>query len=380
MELGGGGERVEGGDGFDKAGDGEGVADAAGLTDEVQSPVFAAEGNGHADERGDAGAVNLGDTVEVDDDLAGAVLKNGAQGSGELIARVPDGETAVEVKNVYAVLFANVDFNGRVLSHRNEVRRKALYDEARHATQMRLRVKHKWNVSTAKARKIQEELRGRWVGEDRLREIRTVAGLDAAFVLTGSQTFKAMQNRWAVLREANQAIAAVVVYKYPEMEELERAYAKVRLEFPYVPGFLSFREIPALLAALAKLKTMPGLFFCDGQGYAHPRRMGLASHLGIVLDRPTIGCAKSILIGTHGSLGDEQGAWAALKDGEETIGAALRTRAGANPVYVSQGHRVSLETALRLTLAVSDGRRVPRPTRDADRYVREVKRMAAGSK
>jgi deoxyribonuclease V len=239
---------------------------------------------------------------------------------------------------------------------------------------MRLHLRHKWNVSTAEARKIQEKLREKWVGENRLGEIRTVAGLDAAFVLTGSQGLKEMRSRWQALREANRAIAAVVVYRYPEMEELERTYAEVRLEFPYVPGFLSFREIPALLAALAKLQTMPDLLLCDGQGYAHPRRMGLASHLGIVLDRPTIGCAKSILIGAHGLLGDLKGASAPLKDGEETIGAALRTRAGVRPVYVSQGHRVSLELAVRLTLSVCDGRRIPKPTRDADQYVSEVKR------
>ena len=238
---------------------------------------------------------------------------------------------------------------------------------------MRLRVTHKWNVSTAEARRIQEELRGKWVGKDDFGEIGTVAGLDAAFVLKGSQAFKARRGRWSALREANRAIAAVVVYKYPEMAELERASAEVRLEFPYVPGFLSFREIPALLAALEKLRRLPDLLFCDGQGYAHPRRMGLATHLGIVLDHPTIGCAKSILIGTHGDLGNEPGNWSAMKDGEETIGAALRTRAGVKPVYVSAGNRVSLKTALRLTNSVCDGRRIPRPTRDADYWVSEVK-------
>ena len=284
----------------------------------------------------------------------------------------------MDVKYVDAILFAYVDFNGSVLGHRKEVCRRALYDEARRGRQMRLRVKHRWNVSTVEARKIQEKLREKWVGEDRLEQIRTVAGLDAAFVLTGSQAMKALRSRWAMLREANRAIAAVVVYNYPQMTELERAYAEVWLEFPYVPGFLSFREIPALLAALTKLRTIPDLFFCDGQGYAHPRRMGLASHLGIVLDRPTIGCAKSILIGTHGLLGAEQSSFAALKDEEEIIGAALRTRTGAKPVYVSQGHRVTLTTALQLTLSVCDGRRIPRPTRDADHYVSEVKRRMAG--
>jgi deoxyribonuclease V len=167
---------------------------------------------------------------------------------------------------------------------------------------MRLSVQHKWEVTVAEAREIQRELRKSWEGCDRLEEIRTVAGLDAAFILKGSQAFK-KASPWSALRDANRAIGAVVVFAYPEMRELGRASAEVPLEFPYVPGFLSFREIPALLAALAKLPHMPDLLFCDGQGYAHPRRMGLASHLGVVLDRPSIGCAKSLLIGKHKPLG-----------------------------------------------------------------------------
>ena len=241
---------------------------------------------------------------------------------------------------------------------------------------MRLSVKHKWDVTTAEARRIQEELRERWEAKDRFGTIRTVAGLDAAFVLKGSQAFR-KPSRWNITREANRAIGAAVVFSYPEMRELERAYAEVPLEFPYVPGFLSFREIPALLAALGKLRRMPDLLFCDGQGYAHPRRMGLASHLGIVLDVPSIGCAKSVLIGEHDSVGRKQGDWSAIRDGEETIGAALRTRTDCRPVYISSGHRVSLETALRLTLSVGDGTRVPRPTREADRFVSQTKRESA---
>src|SRR5262249_8864876 len=186
--------------------------------------------------------------------------------------------------------------------------------------------------------------------------------------------------RWNVLRDANRAIGAVVLFSYPELSELERAYGEVPLEFPYVPGFLSFREIPALLAALRKLETLPDLLFCDGQGYAHPRRMGLATHLGILVDRPTIGCAKSILIGTHEKLPNPAGSWAALVDEKgtgETIGTALRTRSGVKPVYVSQGHRVSLESAIRWTLAVTDKVRIPRPTREADHFASEVKRQQA---
>jgi deoxyribonuclease V len=238
---------------------------------------------------------------------------------------------------------------------------------------MRVRELHKWKVTPVEAREIQLELRKLWEGEDRLGEIRAVAGLDAAFVLKESQALK-RGGRWKAVREANRAIGGVVVYRFPEMEEVERAHAVVPLRFPYVPGLLSFREVPVLLAALGKLKKMPDLLFCDGQGYAHPRRFGLACHLGVLVERPTIGCAKRILIGSHGMLSEKAGSWAALRDGEETIGAAVRTREGVKPVYVSQGHRVSLETAIRLTLEACDGTRIPKPTREADRYVREVKK------
>lgn len=249
---------------------------------------------------------------------------------------------------------------------------------------MRVKKAHDWNVTPQEARAIQMALRDKWEGEDRLPRIRTVAGMDAAFVVRGPQALRLrsgqavkQQGRWGAPREANQAIGGVVVYRFPEMQEIARAYALEPLEFPYVPGLLSFREVPALLAALKKLKQMPDVIFCDAQGYAHPRRFGLACHLGVLLDRPTIGCAKSVLVGTHGTLGRKAGSWAPLVDeraGGETIGAALRTRDGVRPVYVSQGHRVGLETAIRLTLQVSDGYRIPRPTRDADHFVGEVKR------
>ena len=155
--------------------------------------------------------------------------------------------------------------------------------------------RHRREVSTKRARAIQDELRKHWVGTDRFGDIRTVAGLDAAFVLFESQGIKKRSrlNRSTALQAANRAIGYVVMYLYPEMEEIDRAYAILRLKFPYVPGSLSFREIPVLLAPLAKLNSMPDLLFCDGQGYAHPRRMGLATHLGIVLDHPTITVRKA---------------------------------------------------------------------------------------
>lgn len=236
--------------------------------------------------------------------------------------------------------------------------------------------RQRWEVTPAEARTIQEELRGKWEGEDRLGKVRTVAGLDASFVLTESQAL-ANRSRWTRLRDANRAIGCVVLYRFPEMSELARASAVMRLQFPYIPGLLSFREIPVLLAALKKLDQAPDLLFCDAHGYAHPRRFGLASHLGVLLDRPTIGCAKSLLIGTHGALGAKAGSWTELVDekaGGERIGAVLRTRDLTRPIYVSQGHRISVETAIRLTLAVSDGYRIPRPTRDADHFANEAKR------
>jgi len=236
--------------------------------------------------------------------------------------------------------------------------------------------RHAWKVSPEHARAIQEELRKEWEGADRLPELRTVAGLDAAFVLTGSQALKKRRSRWNALSDANRAIGCVVVYRFPEMEEVERASAVMPLHFPYIPGLLSFREIPVLLVALRKLRKLPDLLFCDGQGYAHPRRFGLACHLGVLLDRTTIGCAKSLLVGTYGELGEKAGSWAPLVDekaGGERIGAAVRTRTGVRPVYVSQGHRVSLETAIRLTLQVADGVRIPRPTREADAFASESK-------
>jgi len=237
----------------------------------------------------------------------------------------------------------------------------------------------RWDVTPTEARKIQEGLRTHWKGEDEFGPIRSVAGLDASFVLTGSQALTKPRGRWNRLRDANRAIGCVVMYRFPEMEESERAYAILPLEFPYVPGLLSFREIPVLLAALRKLSAMPDLLFCDAHGYAHPRRMGLASHLGVVLDLPTIGCAKSLLIGTHKAVPQKAGSWTPLLDekaGGEQIGAVVRTRTGVRPIYVSQGHRVSLETSIRLTLAVTDGFRIPRPTRDADHFAGKTKRKA----
>ena len=163
------------------------------------------------------------------------------------------------------------------------------------------------------------------------------------------------------------ARAAVVVLSFPELAPLASAAIEVPVRFPYVPGLLSFRELPAVQAALATLDELPDLLVCDGQGYAHPRRFGLACHVGVVTGKPAIGAAKSRLIGTHDEPGPVRGDWSPLMDKDEAIGAVLRTRAGVRPLYVSVGHRVSLATAIRLTLACAPRYRLPEPTRLADR-------------
>ena len=226
---------------------------------------------------------------------------------------------------------------------------------------------HEWNVTPAEAREIQSRLRHLVELDDRLPPLRIVAGADVALELAEPGGWRKGRGR---------AFAGIVVYRFPEMEEVERVSAHLPLRFPYVPGFLSFREIPALLAAFERLHHTPDLIFYDGQGYAHPRRIGIASHLGLLLDRPTIGIAKSLLVGEYREPPAKIGRSTPLVDGKsgEVIGAALRTRQGTRPVFVSQGHRISLKRAVELTLAVSDGYRLPRPTRDADRWVGNVRR------
>ena len=222
---------------------------------------------------------------------------------------------------------------------------------------MNVRKLHGWEVTPAEAREIQVRLRERVERGDRPGAVRRVAGADVALDL-----------------RRRRAIAGVIVYQFPEMVEIERQWAVRALRFPYVPGLLSFREAPALLAAFRKVRSAPEVIFCDAQGYAHPRRFGLACHLGVLLDRATIGCAKSRLIGEHEEPGRKAGAWVPLVDAGERIGAVLRTREGVKPIYVSQGHRVSLKRAIELVLAVCDGYRIPRPTREADRWVEALNR------
>jgi deoxyribonuclease V len=215
----------------------------------------------------------------------------------------------------------------------------------------------RWDVTAAEARAIQERLRGRVEPRDRFGRIRRVAGADVAF-------------------GRGQAYAAVLVFSYPDLELVETAQAAAPLSFPYVPGLLSFREGPALLKAFAGITARLDLILFDAHGLAHPRRFGLASHLGVLLDRPAVGCAKSVLVGEWdaGALGQARGAWVPLMLEGERVGAAVRTREGAKPVFVSIGHRVSLRSAIRLALACCAGYRIPEPTRQADIAVARLKR------
>ena len=213
---------------------------------------------------------------------------------------------------------------------------------------------HRWDVTPEEARAIQRELRDAIIAEDAFGEIRFVAGVDVGFEDEGATTR-----------------AAVAVLRFPDLTLVEHALSRRPTTFPYVPGLLSFREILAILDAVATLQTRPDMLLCDGAGYAHPRRFGLACHLGLLSDLPSIGVAKSRLIGAHEPPLDERGAWQPLHDGAETIGAVLRTRPKTRPLYISVGHRISLPSAVEFTLRCTTGYRLPETTRWAHRLASE---------
>lgn len=207
---------------------------------------------------------------------------------------------------------------------------------------------HSWEVNPEQAVEIQQTLRNRVICTDQLGPLRRIAGIDVGFEQDGTVTR-----------------AAVAVLSFPELQLLEKRLARRPTSFPYVPGLLSFREVPAILMALEQLEQLPDLLMVDGQGIAHPRRFGIASHLGVWCDLPAIGVAKSLLIGWHAPLGAEVGMQQPIHHGGEVIGMALRTRAGVKPVYVSIGHRLSLATAVQITLQCRGKFRLPEPTRQA---------------
>ena len=216
---------------------------------------------------------------------------------------------------------------------------------------MKISQRHSWNLSLDEAIAIQQELQAEVITEDKISQpVRYVAGVDMGFETDGK-----------ISR------AAVAVLSFPDLQLQETSIAQRPTAFPYIPGFLSFREIPALLDALEKINTTPDLILCDGQGIAHPRRFGIACHLGVLADIPTIGVAKSLFIGKYEKLEEVRGNWQPLIYEKETIGAVLRTRTGVKPVYVSTGHRISLETAIDYVLQCTPKYRLPETTRIADK-------------
>ena len=215
---------------------------------------------------------------------------------------------------------------------------------------MKIVQRHSWDISPAEAIAIQRQLCGEVVREDRLGTVRQVAGVDVGFEEGG-----------AITR------AAVVVLGFPSLDMVEHAIFRTSTRFPYVPGLLSFREVPAVIGALEKLTVIPDLLLCDGQGIAHPRRFGIASHLGLLCGIPSIGVAKTRLIGEQIEPPDQRGASVPLLDHGETIGAILRSRPGVKPLYISIGHRISLATALDYVMACVTRYRLPETTRWAHR-------------
>ena len=216
---------------------------------------------------------------------------------------------------------------------------------------MKLICTHDWQVTPHQAIAIQNELCPQIIMQDNFGKIKTVAGVDVGYVNAG-----------------RSARAAVVVLDFPDLTVRKVVIAKSRTAFPYVPGLLSFRELPTVLRSLEKLHTLPDMVLYDGQGYAHPRRFGIACHLGVVTGIPAIGVGKTRLLGTHKPVANKRGAWQPLLDKGECIGAVLRTRVDVKPVYVSIGHRISLETAIDYVLCCTTRYRLPETTRQAHRH------------
>ena len=216
---------------------------------------------------------------------------------------------------------------------------------------------HEWDLTPREAVELQKRMRGSVRLGPLARRVETVAGADISFNKFDPTIY-----------------AGIVVLRLPSLEVVEEVGVVSESRFPYVPGLLSFRETPSLLEAWAKLKTEPDALMLDGQGFAHPRRFGIACHVGLLIDRPALGCAKSVLVGKFDEPGPERGAWTPMIDKGETVGAALRTKSKVQPVYVSAGHLIHLEGAVDLTLACDGGYRQPEPTRRAHLLVNALRR------
>ncbi len=231
---------------------------------------------------------------------------------------------------------------------------------------------HNWNLSYSQAVALQRELAQKIQLLPLKTKPKTVAGLDCALSKDNQSIIAAV----VVLRVPSVAHGLWEPLQRAEFELVETATARQKISFPYIPGLLSFRESPVCLAAVEKLKAEPDAFMIDGQGIAHPRRFGIAAHLGLFFNKPTIGCAKSVLVGSFEEPAPEKGAYSPLKDKQEVIGAAVRTRTNVEPVFVSVGNRCTLEDAIDVTLAWTGKYRLPEPTRLAHQAVGRLKLRA----
>jgi len=215
---------------------------------------------------------------------------------------------------------------------------------------------HSWDVTYKEAVKIQNDLKDKVSLKKIDKRIKYVAGLDVSYA-----------------KGSNIMWAGVVVLDFPSLNKAEERWSQKKVSFPYIPGLLSFREIPALIDALRKMEIEPDLIFCDGQGIAHPRGLGLASHLGILLNKSTIGCAKSPLVGTYNQVGERKGNYAYLMHQNRIIGAVVRTRSKVKPIFVSPGYGVMLNDCVKFVLETCSKYRIPEPTRQAHLFVNSVR-------
>ena len=213
---------------------------------------------------------------------------------------------------------------------------------------------HSWEVSPSEAIQLQKELKKKISLKKSFNNVKIVAGADVSYY-------------------KNKMIAGIVILKFPQLEIIEKKSSVSSVNFPYIPGLLTFREGPSLLEAFKKIKITPDVILFDGQGIAHPRRMGIATHLGLFLDRPTIGCAKSRLSGKYTLVGEKKGDYALLKEGEEVLGAVLRTRKKVKPIFVSPGHKIDLPNSMEIVLKCIVKYRLPLPVREAHIFVNQIR-------
>jgi len=213
---------------------------------------------------------------------------------------------------------------------------------------------HSWEVSPHEAIQLQKELKKKISLKKSFNKIKNVAGADVSYY-------------------KNKMIAGVIVFEFPNLKVMERQSFISPVNFPYIPGLLTFREGPSLLEAFKKIKVEPDIILFDGQGIAHPRRMGIATHLGLFLDKPTIGCAKSKLSGNYNALGEEKGSYSFLRERKEIIGAVVRTRKKVKPIFVSPGHKIDLPNSIEIVLKCTDKYKLPVPIREAHLFVNQLK-------